>query len=122
MDELEKLLAEAERAFDEEKHKEIIELLTEDLLKKHGDASLYTWRARAHDRLKENDNTLRFAEEAIKINPKYGPAYRERGNYWSEEGDDDKALFDYNKAIELDPKDWRAYINRGSEIGRASCR
>jgi tetratricopeptide (TPR) repeat protein len=115
MDELEKLLAEAERAFDEEKHKEIIELLTEDLLKKHGDASLYTWRARAHDRLKENDNTLRFAEEAIKINPKYGPAYRVRGNYWSEEGDDDKALFDYNKAIELDPKDWRAYINRGSD-------
>ncbi len=40
-------------------------------------------------------------------------AYNNRGNCWAEKEEFDKAITDYNKAIELDPKFALAYNNRG---------
>ena len=37
-----------------------------------------------------------------------------RGNVFSDKGDNDRAIADYNKAIELDPKVDAAYVSRGA--------
>jgi Flp pilus assembly protein TadD len=42
-------------------------------------------------------------------------AYSRRGNVYGRKGQFDKAIADYNKAIEINPKDAMAYNNRGVE-------
>ena len=44
-------------------------------------------------------------------------AYNNRGNIWFHRGDFDRAIADYNQAIQLDPKYGVAYTNRGSALG-----
>ncbi len=51
--------------------------------------------------------------KAIKINPKDGDAYRERGYSKSVLEDDKGAISDYTKAIKINPKDGDAYRERG---------
>jgi tetratricopeptide (TPR) repeat protein len=46
------------------------------------------------------------------------PAIMNRGNAYSAKGDLDKAMQDYNEAINLDPKNAGAYVNRASELAR----
>ena len=56
----------------------------------------------------------------IKQNPRRQDAhaaYHNRGKAWSEKGDYDKAIADYNEAIRLDPKFAIAYHNRGGAWG-----
>ncbi|CAD8173218.1 unnamed protein product [Paramecium pentaurelia] len=48
------------------------------------------------------------------INPKFSIAYYNRGNLYTNIGDKDKALSDYNQAILLDPDNAKAYYNRGN--------
>jgi tetratricopeptide (TPR) repeat protein len=45
----------------------------------------------------------------IELNPRFSPAYSERGGGRSAKGDVEGALVDYNKAIELDPGNSDAY-------------
>lgn len=40
-------------------------------------------------------------------------AHNNRGNAWDAKGDSTRAIADYNRAIELDPKLAQAYFNRG---------
>ncbi len=40
-------------------------------------------------------------------------AYNNRGNRYSDLGEEEKAIGDYNKAIELNPEYALAYYNRG---------
>jgi lipoprotein NlpI len=51
--------------------------------------------------------------EAVRLDPKYAPAYQNRGLVRSQEGDLDGAIADYNEAIRLDPKFTAAYVSRG---------
>jgi tetratricopeptide (TPR) repeat protein len=51
--------------------------------------------------------------KAIKINPEYAIAYRNRGFAYYNKGLYDQAIADYSKAIEIDPEYADAYINRG---------
>ncbi len=53
-------------------------------------------------------------DEAIRIDPKYAPAYENRGVARMLQHNLDDALVDFNKAIELDPKYQEAYYNRGT--------
>ena len=46
--------------------------------------------------------------------PTVGVAYNNRGNYYRDKGEQDKALADYSKAIELKPKYDLPYNNRGN--------
>jgi tetratricopeptide (TPR) repeat protein len=45
-------------------------------------------------------------------------AYYRRGNAYGKKGDLDRAIADYDKAIELDPKYVMAYNNRGIAYGK----
>ncbi len=53
-------------------------------------------------------------EMAIRSNAAYPNAYLGRGNIYFNAGQDDKALVDYNKVAELDPKNGYNYSARGS--------
>ncbi len=51
--------------------------------------------------------------KAIKINPDYAEAYKNRGNARSDLGDKQAAIEDYNQVIRINPKDADAYNRRG---------
>jgi len=52
--------------------------------------------------------------KAIELNPRLAMAYNNRGNAYSNLGNDQQAIRDYNKAIELNPQLAMAYNNRGN--------
>jgi tetratricopeptide (TPR) repeat protein len=47
------------------------------------------------------------------IDPTYPSAYNNRGNASYRRCDFDRAIADYDEAIQLDPKDAQAYYDRG---------
>ncbi|NEP44317.1 MAG: tetratricopeptide repeat protein, partial [Okeania sp. SIO2H7] len=49
----------------------------------------------------------------IRLNPKYAKAYNGRGLVYRKQGKNEKALADFNQAIQLNPKYAKAYHNRG---------
>jgi tetratricopeptide (TPR) repeat protein len=51
--------------------------------------------------------------QALKLDPKYGPAYNYRGNAYHELGQYDRAIADYTQALKLNPRLVAAYLNRG---------
>lgn len=53
----------------------------------------------------QKDKALADLNAAIKLDPKFAPAYYGRGNVYAEKGDFEKALADFQEAIKLDPKD-----------------
>ena len=55
--------------------------------------------------------------EALRMNPKYAPALRDRGDAFYGLGDCDKAIADYDEAIRLDPRDADAFNDRGVAYG-----
>ena len=52
-------------------------------------------------------------DKAIELDPRYAPAYYNRGNAYYKLENVDQALADYDKAIELNPNYAPAYSNRG---------
>jgi tetratricopeptide (TPR) repeat protein len=56
--------------------------------------------------------------EAIKINPKFAPAYYNRGFAHSLQHKSDEALADYDQAIQIDPTYKEAYYQSGSLKGQ----
>jgi hypothetical protein len=61
----------------------------------------------------DQDSALSAFSEAIRLNPKYPPAYFFRGQVYEKKGDFDKAIADYSEAIRLNPKYALAYNSRG---------
>ncbi len=59
------------------------------------------------------DSVLILADKAISADPKISEAYMLRGNYFRYRGQDEKALEEYEKAIRLNPNDWKVYANLG---------
>jgi tetratricopeptide (TPR) repeat protein len=51
--------------------------------------------------------------EAIRLDPKFARAYKNRADDWHEKGDLDQAVADYDEAIRLNPKYASAYSGRG---------
>ena len=50
----------------------------------------------------------------IKVNPNNPEAYKNRGNAYRNNGQDDEAIADYSRAIQINPMYWNAYYNLGS--------
>ncbi len=59
------------------------------------------------------DRAIADFDEAIRLDPKYGANFGNRGNANFGKGDFRRAIADYDEAIRLDPKDEGAYNNRG---------
>jgi tetratricopeptide (TPR) repeat protein len=55
----------------------------------------------------------KMLDDAIENNPSLPYAWMERGYYRLERGDYRGALHDYNKAVQLSPKEAEAWLNRG---------
>ncbi len=68
------------------------------------------------------DKAIELFTKAIasgKLSPGYlGIVYNNRGNAWDGKGDYDRAIADYTKAIEIDPKYANAYYSRGIAWGK----
>ena len=76
-------------------------------------AALYSNRGSAWYDKGNNERALRDHDDAIRIDPAFGPAYTNRGNVYSTLGQFERAIQDYNKALEINPRDARALNNRG---------
>ncbi|MBU90461.1 hypothetical protein CMO94_02870 [Candidatus Woesearchaeota archaeon] len=63
--------------------------------------------------LREDEKAFDNYDQAIKLNPKFPEAYRNRGCNWFEKGNPDKAMEDLNVAIDLNPNFAVVYQLRG---------
>jgi Flp pilus assembly protein TadD len=96
----------------EKKHSAIITLLTNDLLTKHQLATLYNYRGRAYSILEKYDEAFIDYNSAIDLDED-SVYYYNRALIYDARNEDQKAIGDYTKCIELDPDDADAYNNRG---------
>ena len=55
----------------------------------------------------------RLIEKGGRTNSDLATIYTHRGKAWDEKDEEDRALADYNKALELDPNNADAYFDRG---------
>lgn len=69
--------------------------------------------AATEKRWSEPAAAMKYAEEAILLNPKNYRAWSRRGTLKDAKGDNEGAILDYSKAIELNPKYDTAWTNRG---------
>lgn len=108
------LRKEVENLFNTGEFKEVITVLSNEVLEKQKDAELYSWKARANHRLgHDNTTTMLLAEKAITVDPNYFMGYFARACAWDSKKENDKAIADYNIAIELNSESADAYYNRG---------
>lgn len=113
MTEIKQLIKTAEKLFEKEQYKKIIDLLPDTILAQYNNADLFCWRAWAHNRLKETESAFIDAEKAIITDPDNFFGYRQRGIARYGIGEYDKAIADYDKAIALKKDDAFAYYNKG---------
>jgi len=59
------------------------------------------------------DSTLIIAEIALSFDDQLAEAYLVRGNYYNNHNQKDRALIEYDKAIQLNPNEWLAYWMKG---------
>ena len=59
------------------------------------------------------DSVLILADMALSFDPQLSEAYTVRGSYYGEKGQTEKAINEFEKAIELNPNDWLAYYGIG---------
>jgi lipoprotein NlpI len=74
---------------------------------------IFVNRGNAYHGKGDHDRAIADHSEAIRIEPKYGPAYNGRGNTYHSQGNYDRAIADYGEAVRLDPKFATGYSNRG---------
>jgi tetratricopeptide (TPR) repeat protein len=67
-------------------------------------APAYVYRAYAYSDLGDQDRALAEINEAIRLDPKLGEAYRRRGSIYYLKRDYDRAIADFEQAVRLDPK------------------
>jgi tetratricopeptide (TPR) repeat protein len=106
------LFDKAHDALEDGDPEQALELL-EQSLKLRRTARTYLERARALQRLQRIDEAVAAVDEAIGINPKYAPAYEQKGMIlWSAQRYAE-ARPPLEKYLELDPEGRRAAIVRG---------
>jgi tetratricopeptide (TPR) repeat protein len=79
----------------------------------------YVWishfnRGSEHMAAEQYDQAIRCFDRAIKLNPKFAPAYCNRGTSYYEKGDFDAAVRDFTKTLQLNPNIHDAYYNRAA--------
>jgi tetratricopeptide (TPR) repeat protein/tRNA A-37 threonylcarbamoyl transferase component Bud32 len=60
----------------------------------------------------EHALAVRELTEALRLDPEWAAAYRERSAVWSDKGEPERALADAEAAVRLDPQDALAHVNR----------
>jgi TonB family protein len=78
----------------------------------YGSARELAIRGVAQYRKDYNDNAIQALDEAIRLQPTLPILYIDRGAAYQSKGEPHKALADFNRAIQLDPKSARAYCDR----------
>jgi lipoprotein NlpI len=82
------------------------------------DAKAYVEYGIANGAKGDLDAAIGAFNEAIRINPKYAPAYDNRGFAYSLQKMPDEAISNYSQAIQIDPQYKEAYYQRGSLNGQ----
>ena len=82
-------------------YKEIIALLTDEILKSESDADLYIWRGNAFYSLHEQKKAQDDYDEALSIDPEHALAYYNRAQVEIVNNDFAKATDDINKVIRV---------------------
>jgi tetratricopeptide (TPR) repeat protein len=95
------------------RNQEVIDLLTDDVLKQFPHPSFYLRRGLAYKNFELPDKAIADYNKALEIKPDLSDAYHNRARVWEQKGDYDKAIDDYTKAIELNPGDAETYNGRG---------
>lgn len=85
----------------------------------HWAAEAATRNGRALINGKEYPQAIDHFNRAIRIDPKYAPAYHGRGVANLNQGEWDRAVADFSEAIRLDPTDARARYDRAVAYSRA---
>jgi tetratricopeptide (TPR) repeat protein len=84
------------------------------ILKRPDHAHAYFCRARAYFRLGRYEESLADNNRAIELDPKFAPAWNNRGGDHNELGQPDQAVADFTQAIDLDAKLAIAWHNRAA--------
>ena len=82
----------------------------------HSASEAQTDLCKEYLQLGKNDAAIAECTRQIDVNPeseRMVPSYINRGNAYGAKGKLDRAITDFNKAIELDPKSATAYQKRG---------
>ena len=79
----------------------------------HDLAKLHYDRAVEYANKGDYDRAIADFSAAIRLDPKYDPAFNNRGAAYLAKGGHDRAIADLNEAIRLDPRDSGQYLNRG---------
>lgn len=89
--------------------------LIEDLIdqKIKVETAIHLFKGAVYHNRGQLSNAIAECNKAMETNPKYAPAYNNRGFAYIGKGQYDQAISDLNKAIELDPEFAMAYNNRG---------
>ena len=77
-------------------------------------ASGFLERAQARWRNGDMDAVLGDFDQAVRLNPKYFEAYRDRGVLYRERGQFDQAIFDFTAAARLNEQDYNVFEQRGA--------
>jgi tetratricopeptide (TPR) repeat protein len=93
---------------------EKIQWLTKALEAKSDQAEVYFRRGLALSELKSYEAAIADYSKTIALDPRFAPAYNNRGNLYQLQGNLDKALEDYQQALTLQPNYPLAYFNRGN--------
>jgi TolB-like protein/Tfp pilus assembly protein PilF len=83
-----------------------------------GLANVY-WHKNYGDVLSENylDSMLILLNIALSYDDQLASAYVKKGDYYRENNDKEKAIKEYDKALEINPNIWVVYLNSVSSIG-----
>jgi Flp pilus assembly protein TadD len=77
-------------------------------------ASGFYERAQARWRNGDMDGVLSDFDQAIRLNPKFFEAYRDRGFLYRERGQFNQAIFDFTAAARLNGQDYHVFDQRGA--------
>jgi tetratricopeptide (TPR) repeat protein len=62
---------------------------------------------------KQLETAMEACNLALTLDPKHAPSYALRAEVWHGKGDNQRAEVDFAQALQLDPKNWGVYFNRG---------
>lgn len=97
-----------------------IALLLGASIASYGQEDARTCTARGDDHAESGDLNRAIADytEAIKLDPRYAPAYSRRASAWVKKHEYRRAIADYTAAIQLEPDQPATYLLRGSAWSR----
>lgn len=98
------------------KYREALEVYNKLIESHPSDACLYHYRAEAFEGLGKDDYVLKDLGTSIRMKP-YARHYSKRGAFWRRKKEYERALNDFNRAIEIKPDDPYYYSERALTYG-----